>query len=93
MYGHGIGRYSQEEIRYIDQEDLQALSTFLVTRLFYMGNNATTVDATVFDVLANLTYGMSKEARVYKLLKNDLKNLDDFVERMKNMYIGLIGMN
>lgn len=59
----------------------------LGTKPFFLGDSAITVNAVtrVFGLLADLTHCMS-EAWSYKLLKNDLKNLDDFVERMKNIY-------
>ncbi|RDD46512.1 Failed axon connections-like protein [Trichoplax sp. H2] len=85
-WGHGIGRHSFEEIRQIGAKDLRAMSVLLGDKPFFMGEEPTRVDATMFGFLTLLIFGMAPEASSYKLLHNELKNLVDFVHRMKEKF-------
>jgi len=54
LHGHGLGRHTPEEISALICEDLQAISDFLGSKPFLMGEDPTTVDATAYAHLANL---------------------------------------
>ncbi len=81
----GIGRHSKEEIYHLAEQDLRALSAFLGEKPFFMGNQATAVDATAFGLLANFLYS-GLESPQSKLMKEELKNLSDFVEKVKSEF-------
>ncbi|RDD46515.1 Failed axon connections-like protein [Trichoplax sp. H2] len=85
-WGHGIGRHSSEEIRHIGAKDLRAISVLLGDKPFFMGEEPTRIDATMFAFLALLIFGMPTAAPSYKLLHSELKNLVDFVYRMKEKF-------
>lgn len=53
LEGHGMGRHSGPEITQIICEDIQALSDFLGDKPFFMGDQPTTLDATVYGYIAN----------------------------------------
>jgi len=51
--GHGIGRHSREDIYAIGVADLDAVSSFLGDKPFFMGEEPTTADAVVFSYVAH----------------------------------------
>ena len=85
-WGHGIGRHSAEEIRHIGACDLRAMSTMLGDKQYFMGDEPTRVDATMFGFLCMLIFGMPAEASSHKLLNNELQNLVKYVYRMKERF-------
>ncbi|KAM6460715.1 failed axon connections homolog isoform 2-T2 [Liasis olivaceus] len=52
MYGHGIGRFSEEEIYKLMEKDMRSLASLLGDKKYIMGPRLSTVDATVFGHLA-----------------------------------------
>ncbi|KFQ56465.1 Failed axon connections, partial [Pelecanus crispus] len=52
MYGHGIGRFSEEEMYTLMEKDMRTLAGLLGDKKYIMGPNVSTVDATVFGHLA-----------------------------------------
>eukprot|EP00794_Sanderia_malayensis_P005482 gene5482-6167_t len=81
----GIGRHSKEEIYHLAEQDLRALSDFLADKPYLMGAEVTSVDATAFGLLVNFLYS-GLESPQSKLINEELKNLKDFVERMKSEF-------
>ncbi len=81
----GIGRHTKDEIYHLAEQDLRALSDFLGEKAYFMGVEATTIDATAFGLLANIVY-CGLESPQFKLMKEELKNLADYVERVKSEF-------
>ena len=54
VHGHGIGRHNADEIYYLGNTNLTAISDFLADKPFFMGNTPTTIDASVHAYLANI---------------------------------------
>ena len=81
----GIGRHSKEEIYRIAEQDLRALSDYLGEKPYFMGAEVTSLDASAFGLLANVLL-CGFEGFHYKLVKEELKNLADYVERLKNEF-------
>ncbi|KAF5907915.1 failed axon connections, partial [Clarias magur] len=52
MYGHGIGRFSKDEIYMLMEKDMRTLATLLGDKKYIMGPKVSTVDAAVFGHLA-----------------------------------------
>ena len=85
MEAHGIGKHSKEEIYGIAEDDLRSISALLGDKEFFMGSEPTTIDCTMFGLLANFVYGASGCPQD-KLIQEELKNLVDFCDRMKLNY-------
>ncbi|EDV22224.1 uncharacterized protein TRIADDRAFT_59245 [Trichoplax adhaerens] len=86
MWSHGIGRHSNEEIHSIGETDLHACSQLLGKKPYFMGDQATVIDATMFGFLAQLLYDMPDHHWTTELLVNKYPNLSQFCDRMKNKY-------
>lgn len=82
MEGHGIGKHTKEEIYSIAESDLRSVSLLLGDKEFFMGSEPTTIDCTMFGLLASFVYG-AKGSPQEKLIQEELKNLVDFCDRMK----------
>lgn len=54
LYQQGLGQHQEGEIDQLITADLQALSTFLADRPYFMGDQPTTLDATVYAHIGNL---------------------------------------
>jgi glutathione S-transferase len=54
LHGQGIGRHTQEEAYRIGIADVTAVSDYLGNKPFFMGEQVTLVDATVYAQLSNL---------------------------------------
>ncbi|XP_066271303.1 failed axon connections homolog [Branchiostoma lanceolatum] len=52
LWTHGVGRYSRDEIEGILEKDIKALSHFLGTKPYLMGDEPTEVDAAAFGQLS-----------------------------------------
>lgn len=81
----GIGRHSKEEIYRIAEKDLRALSDYLGEKPYVMGAEATTVDCTAFGLLANILHA-GLETPLSKLVKEELTNLGEYVDRLKGEF-------
>jgi glutathione S-transferase len=83
-YGHGMGRHTRDEIYHIGKTDISALAAFLADKLFFMGEQPSSLDATAYAFLANLLWTpihspLSEHAAT-------LPNLAAYCERMKARY-------
>jgi len=54
LHGHGMGRHTPEEAYRIGNADLAAISEYLKDKPYFMGEQLTTVDATLYATLANI---------------------------------------
>lgn len=52
--GHGMGRHSRDEIYEFANQDLKAISDFLADKPYLMGDQISTVDATLYAFLCNI---------------------------------------
>ncbi|CAG09062.1 unnamed protein product, partial [Tetraodon nigroviridis] len=73
MYGHGIGRFSREEVYELMEKDMRALATLLGDKKYLMGSKVTTVDAAVFSHLAPAMWTLPG-TRPEQLIKGALEN-------------------
>ncbi|XP_041369205.1 failed axon connections homolog [Gigantopelta aegis] len=85
MWGHGIGRHTDEEIWYIAEHDLRAVASFLENNRFMMGDEPCEVDCAVFGMIAQVRWHMPG-SRHEKLLHDELTNLVAYCDRMKDRY-------
>jgi glutathione S-transferase len=84
MHGHGIGRHSPAEIHEIGKRDITAIAEFLGNKPYFMGEQPSTIDATVYAFAANLVYvpiasPLKTQAEKYPQLKA-------YCERIKALY-------
>ncbi|GAA6066646.1 failed axon connections homolog [Tachysurus ichikawai] len=71
MYGHGIGRFTKEEIYTLMEKDMRTLATLLGDKKYIMGPKVSTVDATVFGHLAQAMWTLAG-TRPEQLIKGEL---------------------
>ena len=84
LFGHGIGRHSQEEILQIAKKDLTALSDYLGSKDYFLINKLTTLDVVAYAYLAELII-VPFDGELNKLARS-FDNLVAFVERIKKQY-------
>lgn len=82
LEAHEIGKHNKEEIYAIGEKDLRAMSSFLDDKEFFMGSDPSTIDYTMFGLLSCLLH-TAESSPLAKVVKEDLKNLVDFCDRMK----------
>jgi len=82
LEAHEIGKHNKEEIYAIGEKDLRAMSAFLDDKEFFMGSDPSTIDCTMFGLLSCLLH-TAESSPLAKVIKEDLKNLGDFCDRMK----------
>lgn len=82
LEAHEIGKHNKEEIYAIGEKDLRAMSAFLDDKEFFMGSDPSTIDCTMFGLLSCLLH-TAESSPLAKVVKEDLKNLGDFCDRMK----------
>lgn len=54
LHAHGLGRHTPDEIYAFGRADLDAIATFLDDKPFFMGDQPTTIDASVVGVVLNI---------------------------------------
>ena len=82
FYYHGIGRHSKEEIYQFGKEDIKALSDYLGSKSFMMGDQMTTVDCAVFAHLSQVVWdGIDYPQKTY--LEKECPNLVTYLKRIK----------
>jgi glutathione S-transferase len=84
LYAQGTGRHARDEIYAIGNADLDALSTLLGDKPFFLGDAPRSIDASAYAFLALVLW-----ARPDNLLKAHMKtlgNLVSYCERMKARY-------
>ncbi|XP_068610020.1 failed axon connections homolog [Brachionichthys hirsutus] len=85
MYGHGIGRFSKEEVYALMEKDMRTLATLLGDKKYLMGSTLSTVDATVFSHLAPAMWTLPG-TRPEQLIKGELINLAMYCERIRRRF-------
>lgn len=85
LEAHEIGKHNKEEIYAIGEKDLRAYSAFLEDKEFFMGSEPTTIDCTMFGLLSCLLH-TAENSPLAKVIREELKNLVDFCDRMKLNY-------
>ncbi|CAH1268860.1 FAXC [Branchiostoma lanceolatum] len=85
MWAHGIGRHSRDEIEGIVEKDIKAVSTFLGTKPYLMGDEPTEADAALFGQLVEACFAFPG-SYMERLVTVDCPNLQAYVNRMKNRY-------
>ncbi len=79
--GHGIGRLTHEEMFELGKEDIDSLADFLGSKAYFMGKQATSLDACAYGVLVNtLGCPFPSPLRDHALSK---QNLLDYCKRMQ----------
>jgi glutathione S-transferase len=79
---HGLGRHTSAEVHGFGHKDLAALATLLGDKPYMLGDQPSSVDATVFGILAGTLYGpFDVPERTW--IRDDFPNLRAYVERMR----------
>jgi len=86
LHAQGLGRHSAEEILAIAKRDLDALSGYLGSREYFLGERLTTLDVVAYAFLAEALVP-DVDAPLQKLVKS-YDNLLRFVERIRARYYG-----
>ncbi|MBD2207510.1 glutathione S-transferase family protein [Calothrix sp. FACHB-1219] len=84
IYTQGMGRHTNEEICQIITADFQALSDFLADKPFFMGAEATTLDATAYAYVGNTIKLPLTHSIIDNVRKMD--NLCQHYERMTQRF-------
>ncbi|XP_078695084.1 failed axon connections homolog isoform X3 [Branchiostoma floridae x Branchiostoma belcheri] len=85
LWAHGIGRHSKEDLRGIIEKDLKAISSFLGTKPYLMGEEPTEVDAAVFGQLSEIVWTTSG-SYLHRIVTVDCPNLLAYCNRIKDRY-------
>ncbi|XP_041952014.1 failed axon connections homolog [Alosa sapidissima] len=85
MFGHGIGRFSKEEVYALMEKDMRTLAILLGDKKYIMGPKMTAVDATVFGHLAQAMWTLPG-TRPEQLIKGELINLAMYCERIRRKF-------
>lgn len=84
LYLQGVGRHSREEIYDIGCADLSAVSASLGDKAFFIGDRATSIDATAYAFLANIL--MPPFDSPLKRHAIALGNLQPYCDRIREKY-------
>uniref|UniRef100_A0AAY5KUI0 Failed axon connections homolog, metaxin like GST domain containing n=1 Tax=Esox lucius TaxID=8010 RepID=A0AAY5KUI0_ESOLU len=73
MYGHGIGRFSKEQVYQLMEKDMRSLAELLGDKKYFMGSKMSTVDAAVFGHLAQAMWTLpgSRPEQLIKAHRED----------------------
>ncbi|CAG5126296.1 unnamed protein product [Candidula unifasciata] len=88
LWSHGIGRYSQQEVIKIMEDDLSAISTILGERNFLFGDvveDVSEFDCALFGQLCQLLW-QTPGTPVAGIIAEKFPNLVHFCERMKSSF-------
>ncbi|MBV6447808.1 glutathione S-transferase family protein [Nitrosomonas sp.] len=73
IYGHGMGRHQAEEIFALGKQDIDALSDYLGHKPYFFGDHPTTLDASAFGLLINISgCPIESPLKEYALTKENL---------------------
>lgn len=86
FYTIGVGRHSNEEVEEMMKHDLRMLSELLVDKKFFMGDQPTELDCAAFGQLSQIRWHTPDTCPGKTLMKEKLKNLMDFCDRIKDLY-------
>ncbi|XP_049612634.1 failed axon connections homolog [Syngnathus scovelli] len=85
MYGHGMGRFSKDQVYAMMEKDMRTLAILLGNKKYLMGSKISTVDATVFGHLAPAMWTLPG-TRPEQLIKGELINLAMYCERIRRRF-------
>lgn len=84
FHGHGMGRHTRDEIYAIGKRDVSALADFLGSKPYFMGAQASSLDAVAYAFLANvIEVPLDSD---FKCHASRYRNLVAYCERMKANY-------
>ncbi len=84
LLGHGMGRLNHDEVFELAKVDLESLALFLGNKPYFMGDEATSLDASAYGILVNiLACPIESPLKEYALAQ---KNLYNFCRRMQNEF-------
>lgn len=84
IHGHGTGRHKPEEIFALGKQDLDALSSALGGKTYFLGDQPTSLDTSAFGLLINIIdCPIESPLKEHGLTK---QNLVHYVERIKQQY-------
>ena len=84
LRSHGIGRHTREEVIEFAKSDLTALSDILGDKPYFLGDQATLIDATMYGFLIqHIWIPWDSELKRHT---TSLKNILTYCERMKQQY-------
>ena len=89
LHGHGLGRHSAEDIAYLGTRSVEAIADFLAAKPFFMGNEPTGVDATMFAFAAGALCPVFESPLRTAAERRD--NLKRYVGRMTARYYAELG--
>lgn len=84
-YTVGVGRHSKTEVEEMGKKDIAALATWLGNKPFFMGDEPTEVDCTIFGFLAQLVWNFP-QSPYGKMVQRDYSNLINYCQRMKEKF-------
>lgn len=84
LKAQGIARHTKDEIYTKGKTDLEALSALLGDRPYFLGEQPTEADASVYGLLANIYYSPFR-GPLQEML-GDFENLQQFCQRIKSRY-------
>lgn len=85
LHGHGIGRHSDDEIVEIAHRDLRSLSHFLGDKDYFFGDRPSSLDATVYGILAEMILLETFTAPAFDKAR-EFPNLVAYVHRVHGRY-------
>jgi isoprene-epoxide---glutathione S-transferase len=85
MYGQGLGRHTIDEVWKLCNADVSAVAAFLADKPFALGTAPSSLDATLFSMLAQYMAGLPSPVREHIV---STPNLVDYVARMQRRYYG-----
>lgn len=84
IYGHGMGRHQAEEIFTLGKQDIDALSAYLGHKPYFLGDRPTTLDASAFGLLINISgCPIESPLKEHALTK---ENLLAYIERIMHSF-------
>lgn len=84
LIGHGMGKHSNEEILSIANKTLKSLSVLLADKIYFWGNEPSSIDAILFSFLAQVTI-CEVETPLGQLAKKH-DNLVSYCQRIQTRY-------
>jgi Glutathione S-transferase, C-terminal domain len=84
LHGQGLGRHTSSEVYELGDADLSALSAFLGNKRYVLRERPTSLDATVFAVLATILWPPYESP--LKARARTLVNLEPYCRRMLEQY-------
>lgn len=82
IYGHGMGRHQAEEVFALGKQDIDALATYLDDKPYFFGTQPTTLDASAFGLLINISgCPIESPLKEYTLTKENLTAYNERIMR------------